>query len=387
MHRRDRVVVPPGHEVTVTAYSPFPCFTRARGGALLIDFGIQGSDQLLDVEMLFGRLWHALKEPLEPAHIPLGVGHASDMFAPNRPALLPEAGLVIWTAHQGAFHGFLENVLPLQELLRMFYKIVQCPGMRTHVLYLADDQYVGLGLLPLLRGLGIEVRKPDPGGGVLMEVARPEGVVLSAPMGAALTAEPGVHDAILVLNRRKDAAQEDSAAMREIAWQERKCLAETCRLEARQRVDSPDTPVMRESRLRWHLLAIYDSPGNVQVREELFKALLAHRRPLLVPCDGRGAPIRMQWDLRSGTLIYCDVTSLRQFQAEHGLLQRGIPCLTLTLAELAQLLLRQGHTGALSTYQRPRVPRYTLLNLPSLRALAEERPPTQPEWDAPMSAP
>lgn len=387
MDPRDTVVVPPGHEVTVTPYSPFPCFTRARGGALLVDLGLGGTEQRREVEELFGTLWEILQTPLPSVHIPQSGGQLSNLFAPHRVSVAEQEGLVIWTAHVGALHGFLENVEGLQALLSLFYRIVQHhPRMRTHMLYLIDARYVGLGLLPLLRGLGIELRKPDPSGGVLMEVKRPEGVVLSSLMGAELTEEPGAHDAALVFNRRKDAAQKDPGALAEIEREERSFLARACGLGPVPPTEAPKAPLLRESRLRRLLLATYEAPTDARTREALAEALLAYQRHLLVPCDGRGAPMRMQWGQHAATLIYCDVISLRQFQMEHGILDR-FPCMTLTLAEIAELLVGHSHTGVLGTYRRGREPRFTHLNLPVLRALQRGRPPTPAEWSAPMSAP
>lgn len=380
----NETLVPPGHAVTVTPYSPIPGLVRTRGGALLVDLGIRGSAQRAEVEQLFCDVWDALHAPGPRVHIALSTGQLSGLFAPHDVPIATRDALVIWTVHQGAFHGFMETLEGVQTLLRLFYRIAQLPGERAFVLYLVDPKYAATGLIPLLRGLGIEVQTPDPSGGVLLEVVRPEGIVLSALMGGALADGSPTSDAALHFNRRKDAAQQqqNASALAQIEAEERAFLQRAWRLLPAEPAWPPRTAALRESRLRQLMLHHQQAPQDHSRRVLLLQALLAHDRPLLLMGDGQGQASRMQWGQQVATLVFCDVVSLRQCQIETGRVDPRFAPVELPFAEIIRLLLQSNEAAALNTFARAHQPLYTLLRLPTLRALALARPPTQAEWDA-----
>src|SRR5262249_39075128 len=144
----------------------------------------------------------------------------------------------------------------------------------------------------LVLGLGIDVRTPDPrGAAVLIEVHRPEGVILVGLLGTPYEPSGRVEAWARTVNEDKDRAESggDRGGAERIAEQEREELRKKLAPEeGAQLVSSVD----RASRLRRLLLAV-DEAGDA-ARRALYEELRSREIPLLVIVDPKTQGARLR---------------------------------------------------------------------------------------------
>jgi hypothetical protein len=377
------VRVPKGHEISIAGPSVFPLLRRCKGGMLLAHMGIQGKDQREDVEILFSEVFEAVREPGGPVLLANEATDVSGLFAPNDPKICPTRPGVAWTASASSFSGFCENVSGVQRLLRLFYKMSTASGGTPQFLYLYDRNWPNAdAVVELLAGVGVQVRSPDETGDFFIEVARPEGVVVSALLGTPiLVSEPP--PILASLNREKDdaIAKEDEEARYRVGEREKAFLSQRISevSQARTQVAS-DGSVLRDGRLRRLLLAVQRSPKNHSVWTKLFEELLEEESPLVLLTDLNGKVAPMKWrGIPPVIPVFSDLVSAQQAATDTGWGPKGYGVAHMTVVHLCSWLLETKTEGFLNVFEDPTTPHYVRPGMGALRALAEGRVPTEAE--------
>jgi hypothetical protein len=347
---------------------------------VLVDLGIEGTRQRAEVEQLFSEVFVGVGSWNGELNLVAEAGRLSDLFAPSTPPVAHLRSMVIWTVSQGSFSGFVEQPDTFQSLLRRFHQLATGTRAGPQYLYLCHPDWKNIpALVPLLLGLGIEVRVPDPSGGVLMEVVRPDGTILSALLGVQLSSERP-SDYAAVYNQKKDAAlaSNDRAELAHIEAIERQRYAPFFQ-HAQVAAPPLSAPAMRDSRLRLLTLRVQQKPDDAAARAMLFEALLAHERPLLLICDLQKQIPPMRWGELTAIPVFCDLLSVQLTARQTGAERAGYGIVEMRVPELVRWLLEMGVQAALSAFRDVSSPQYTLISARALRALAEGRVPSEHE--------
>jgi hypothetical protein len=380
----ESAIVPEGHRVTTTSPSSFPEVVTSIGTARVAHLGVRGDEQGPEVEALFDRVQRELETPAGPVLLCAEIRTLSDLFAPSNPKIQSIPALVVWTGRQGCFGGLIESAEGVQHLLRLFHAITNSPQPRAQVLYLTDMNWPNAqSVTARLKGLGIDVRKPHPAGTVMVEIDRPEGVVLTTLLGESLRIETDTRS--LAFNREKDDAlrRADTAALSEIERRERAELEKSLAFGTRPAETGfgmPGKPVLRCGRLRTLVLeAIARCDAESVV--ELARALLANPYSLLAVTDAQGRRfLPMQWNGGISALpVHMDIVSLELTANTLKLTNVGYAFAEFSIAKLCQYALQSGARLAINAYASAGEPRYLLLTPVTVHALAAGRAPTVEE--------
>ncbi|MDC3955284.1 hypothetical protein [Polyangium jinanense] len=374
-----RVVVPEGHQLKLFGASPEPCLVRSDGGVWLANLGTASDDPVRELDELSHAVKNALRDEPSRALLADGPGafRLSDLFAPAEPQVSPTECPVVWTFHQGSAKAWTEAPARLQVLLRHFYRIGRQREPRVpQWVYVVDDDFPqARAFVGLLGNLGIPVMRPESEQRtIVVEVHRPEGMILSALGGQPYATVEGPVDAyIRAVNAEKDRAEaaNDKPRIERLEEEERDYLAKRIGSPAA----SPDLePVVRAPRLSSLLLEVDAARGSEEALQKLYRELLVRPIPLLLV----GAPKNRSLELRSfpdvGPALpaFPDLRSLHWMAAD---LQRPPGSFGIAAMRPLDLIVMAGKQGtaiALNVYRDPKTPVYVLLSGEAVRALAEQ---------------
>jgi hypothetical protein len=147
------VRVPPGHKVVVVSPSQHPLFTKLESGLCFADFG-----QAADYQQLFDAVERALR-------------------------LVPKTSIV-WSIQKEPIVAWTSDEVLLANWLRRFHDVRQLRGTEAEagdVAVVPDFGSQGKAMMILLASLGVGVHLPGPEGESLIEVHRPDGIVIGMP--------------------------------------------------------------------------------------------------------------------------------------------------------------------------------------------------------------
>jgi hypothetical protein len=218
-------IVPPGHEVIVYQAGPEASIIETRGHMWLVNFGTKSSEAPPDhIPNLFEQVEATLARDRGQALY--GIANTlHELFAPADPKVQSRPSGVVWLIQRESLRGWVEDPMRLQDLLRHFYRVsntrrpiepsgpLSLGGLRPQSAQIAvflDEAFPNARLLgELLRGLGFDVRRATPAGESLVEVVRPEGVVLVCLAGTPFFPPDGEQgdDYVRRVNQAKDQAQ------------------------------------------------------------------------------------------------------------------------------------------------------------------------------------
>jgi hypothetical protein len=258
-----------------------PSVQSTTGNVVIAGFGVAGDDPERELTYVLGALDAALREPAGPAlvvHVNREL-RISELFAPAAPELVQFHAPVHWVFHQGSVAAMAADSRRLQALLRTMHRLRTTANPPiSQAVYIVDPP--GPQTLPfarLVRGVGIPVKQPDDRDGgfvVLIEVERPEGIVLCVHAGRDYPDDAPFDPYAHTCNEARDRAEAagDAALVEHLAAEERAGLA--------GRIAAPEAApaVLRAHRLGRIILALErDKPGAL---EALCAELLARAAPL-----------------------------------------------------------------------------------------------------------
>ncbi|HYO54291.1 hypothetical protein [Archangium sp.] len=276
-------VVPPGHQIVQVAVpgSLAPSVELLKGGVCVAFLG-QGSDEPVEeLESLLRQLEPWMKDS-QRLSLLSQEKVLSQLFGPS-PSTIAVPRVLLWVFSRRALCGWLEEPANLQALLRHLYRLKSSAQPVAQFVCFEHDCGPGAAVLArLLIGLGLNVRvlEPDPQRYVLLEVHRPDGVVLTALMGHRFPREGAVDDFPASVNAEKARAEAQGDVLR--LWQleqwERDYL-----VRALQPIQSQlrELPQLRAPRLCRLLRTVVDQ-ASPTARKALEKELLRRTLPLLL---------------------------------------------------------------------------------------------------------
>ncbi len=280
------LTVPEGHRVGVHRMGPLPYVGRCDGGAWLAHQGL-GSDEL-DLEL--GRMLEEVEAlacgPRPRVALASFEGGFAGLFQPSSPEVLDRPGELVWTFDAAALAGAPDAPTIVQELLRRVHALrVRAAPALSQTAFLADlASPRARAIADLLLGLGIQVRLADPiEGAVLVEVHRPDGMILTALAGSAYWPAEAPDAYPRNVNQEKDLAEQQGAPERLQRIREQELAYLEKRLAPAQG-EPKISVVKRAPRLRRLLLAVADGSGADAARA-LEEELLRREVPLLVFVD------------------------------------------------------------------------------------------------------
>lgn len=208
---QSRTVVPDGHLVTVYEPSPVRGLRQSTGCICIVDQGRRGDNPVAEMERLLREVGDLIRGDRPRVLLASLTGRVSELFAPNDPAVDPLAGLILWVLNPALFVDSSLGPLLLQMLLREVYTLGsrRDPPFGQCVFVPEFTSPPGRLIAELLSQLGIQVRETEPETqAVLVEVQRPEGVILSALPGRVFVPTQGADPYIRRMNEEKDRANE-----------------------------------------------------------------------------------------------------------------------------------------------------------------------------------
>ncbi len=354
---------------------PYPNVRRTHGGVCIANQGSTSDEQGADLASLLNEVNNAACG--EHPKVLLAVDDPlSAFFAPADPLLRPRAGAILWILNPETLAGSGESPKLLQLLLRQLHTIRQANGEEfTQIVYLPELASPQARILAeVITTLGVSVRRPDPETGcVLMEVHRPEGIVISGLSGTQFVPPEPPQGYELDINLQKDRAERhgDTTTLKRLEALELETL--TDRLAPARPSEPP--PVDRAMHLRRLLLAAYE--GGQDARQALFEELLRRETPLLLFIDPQtGGVAQRSWPGRGAAMpVYPDRSSLAQTATDVG-----IPLGSLTIAQMAPRKIFQWMAGktplAVNVFRDHKTPLYLWLHLDEVQALSEGKLPT-----------
>jgi hypothetical protein len=374
------IVVPQGHRVVTfpVPTGPGPSLFHTDGGVWIASLG-HGSDE--PIEELDGLL-QELQPQLSTAQRPVllsGIdGPLSELFAPANPWVRSVPRALLWIFNRPGLDNWLEKPARLQTLLRRLYRLGVLTQLTQCVSFEPDSGPGATVMARLFAGLGLGVRAlgPDPHRLVMAEVHRPEGVVISAPLGnprplgdAAVDPYPST------VNQEKAAAeaQEDRQRLMDLETQERNHLA---------RLVQPVLPhldqgaLLRAPRLCRLLRTVVDQ-GSPAARRALDEELLRRDQllQLLMKPDGRSTFTATFPGVGSVLRGYPDLISLKLTArdlhlAEGSYLPGGMPA-----RQLFDWGAKMNVSVALNVFMATHTPSYVVWTPEEVRLMAAGRLP------------
>lgn len=315
--REDRV--PEGHTLHVTVASPLPRVV-VRPGAWIAELGASSDAAEIELLAIIAELEALLAKPRPRVIVAQGGVEIAQLFAPNNPQVMPLDGLLLWVIDAEALGCTPALVQRLVDQLRghaiaqtVFVRDAASPRARA--------------VIAAIQSLGIGVRALEPPDWrVLVEVSRPDGVVLSALSGTPLEQAPlaalpgGMHSS-----------------------------------------------VARAPRLRALALASTDAS-----RTALYAELVAREVPLLVIGDDKQGVRRRTWDNGYTALpVHADRSSLLATARELGLAAGSYAIMEMVPRDLFAFAGQHGWAVALNVFDDAGKALYIAIEPPDVRMLAE----------------
>jgi hypothetical protein len=373
-------VVPQGHQVHLfqVPSGPEPLLEQSAGGIWFAYMGLGSDDPFEDLDGLLRKLEPQLDSAPRTVLLAQSVRQVSELFAPADPELQKLPGAIAWLFPDSSVEAWLESPARLQLLLHRLHDLnVRRPSLYQCVYLAGDSGQGGLLLAGLLKGLGIEVHKPDARQGhFLMEVQRPEGVVLSALMGGLYPV--GQHAADFssrTVNQEKAHAesQGDATRLRLLEQQERDSLAKLLGPSWPLRMRRP---LERAPRLCRMLRATVDK-GDPDTRRLLDEELLNRPLPLLLLMnpDGRSVIPAEFPGVGRALRAFPDLTSLNLTVRDLQLQRGSYLSVGIMAHELFGWAAKGGLAVALNVFLTPHTPAYVLWGPKEAISMAQRKVP------------
>lgn len=364
--------VPEGHKVQIVRPTPTPHVTRTPGGVVVADVGL-GGDELPDVlDELLRAVETTTATGSKPVHVAHHHGVISELFAPGDPQVVSCPGLVVWILHAGSLGDWLDEPARLQELLRRVYRLgARRDAPVVQQAYLVDHTSSHARLaLEMLAGLGIAARAPEKDGSTLVEIHRPEGIVIAALAGRALEAKD-VDPYPRTVNEEKDRAESegDRDRLRQIEEHERAFLAKRI---VEIGPDRKKEPLTRAPRLCRLLLDVSTTDGEA-AWQALNEELLSRDFPLVLMADPatKGVAPRAWKGAGKAIPAYPDLISLNWTAADLKMAAGSFALALMPPRTLLDWAAKLDVGIAMNVYRDRSSPLYVMLPPERVQALAE----------------
>lgn len=339
-----QLMVPDGHEVQLHHVKGLaPEVMQAPGGAWLANVGSSSDEQPEELKRLLTQV-HELTRGVRPqVLLAVSGGALSSLFAPADVMVQPLRGWLIWTLDAPALVHAPEAPVLLQHLLRCMYRISRMPIGQSVFLSCHDTTTTPV-IEALFHELGLGVRRAEPDLAVLLEVRRPEGVVLSSLLGTPVRGDAVGPGWAFEINAKKDRAT-NSPERESIVAEERRML--TARLE-RVRNLQREKGVDRAPRLRRLALAAVERRDALAL-QQLLQELQVREQPLLFVADPKTAngELRLMPDGLRALPVYGDRASLFASASRQALLEGSRSWVEMRASHLRKSAAEQGTTVAL----------------------------------------
>lgn len=369
-------VVPDGHSVTVYSAAIDPSVQLTGGGFLLAQLGVSGDEPIFEIEAWLDRIDELIESSPQRAIVSGAQGTVNALFAPENPPVVVVERAVILVMFAGSLNTALGDAETLQRVSHRLEAITTRAGAPPIV-------YLGQGagepttlLLNVLRSLPIELRSPDEDGSVLVEVERPEGITICAPLGDKLEPSSADLDSSLrtLLQARRDAvAAHDPARMRSLDEKERSIYERW--IAAQEEQSGPRAPMIARhlTRALMEFVTSRDSDTWTALNE-----LLLHRDlPLFLMVDPttRGMFLREWPGVGRGVPVYPDRLSLLWAADDLAKKAGSFGVAVIPVRDLFGWAASSGLALAINVYASRQQVTYIPWTPPQVKALADERVP------------
>lgn len=352
-----------------------PSLSRSPGGVWLACLGLPSDDSFEELSRLLVEVEAAIDGAESmPVLLANNARRLSDLFAPTNVEILPSPGVLLWILHASSFDGWTEDPARLQAQFRRFHRLgTQRKTPMSQWMYLLGDSGAGTRCIAaLFQRLGISVRRPDRDDGLLIEVHRPEGVILSALGGTPYwDTKDDIGDSYpRTINLEKDHAEAegDRERLQRLEEQERTYLA--TQIIASGATAEP-RPVFRATRLA-RLLLEAGQPKREDAWHALCEELIHREIPLLVMAtpDGRVSP-RTWPDAGPALSVHLDLISFEQTISDLGLPRGSFGFAAMQPRKLFAWAAEIDVGIALNVYRDATTPLYIFVSVSEVRALAQ----------------
>jgi hypothetical protein len=329
------VRVPEGHRVTTFHALPEPRLVETDGGVLLAHLGLGGDDADDELDELVRQVEDALKRPRRQVVMSDHRGSLSGLFAPSDPAVAVAPAVIGWIFHSGSVDAWAGRFEQLVE--RMRSAVARASPATRSLAYFVDRTSARIqALAAVLAGAQIHARHTELDGDVLLEVHRPEGVVISTFRGTV--------------------SEVSTPAIADIA-------------------EPAPARLKRAPRLRRLVLAASDGDSDATWRA-LIGELLGREWSFLLIADSAGRVTPRQWPGSEPALpVYPDEQSFGWTVEDVGT-SAPVCMASMSPCELFRWASKSGSAIALNAYRARSLPVYLVLRASQVTALARgELPP------------
>jgi hypothetical protein len=372
---QDHSVVPEGHELIIHCPTFEPSVIRTRGGMVLANFGAAGDDPDVELDAILRGIEAALDEDAAPALLAKSDRgqRLHELFAPTDQQVVPLRSPLIWIFLQDSVQSLGAEPRRLQAVLRCMYVLSrkeEAPIMQ--VAYLVEPPSPDtLPFVRLIRGLSLGVRQPhDQEGGpcVLIEVVRPEGVILCALAGEQYPGGSLADSYALDINEEKtraEAAGHDSL-LRRLQEQELAGLVERVGLpEGKAQI------LVRAPRLR-KLILDHEADVGKGGMAVILSELLSRNNSLLFMSGTRGSMEVATYGAAGNALpMFSDLRSLQWAAMDLGRKPGSFEIAAIHARELVAMAGEREMSIAICVYRDRKTPLYAILPGPLVKAAAK----------------
>lgn len=363
-----QMTVPEGHRVALHRMPPQPGVVSSAAGVWLAHLGVSSDEQEEEMDSVLREVEALLGRPRPKILLAAVDGQLSSLMAPANPPVVQAAGYLLWTVDVRALAHAPRAPALVQRLLRRMYVTSRASIAQT-VFVLGEESAAGRAVVELFGELGLEVRRPDPTDvAVLAEVQRPEGIILSALLGAPIERAATAGSWAREVNEEKDRAASARARFGQLEEDERRELEKRLSPEGGPRRVAA---VEVAPRLRRLLLAVAED-GSAETKEALYEELLSREIPLLFEADPGTRKVQLRrWPGGLEALaVYADTTSLRMTASDLGKPWGSFGAGEMTPAKLFSWAAGNGWTVAICVFNQARKPLYVPIAAEQVRALA-----------------
>jgi hypothetical protein len=180
-----RLRVPEGHKVTRFGPLPEPCLVESEGGVLLAHLGVGSDDCDAELEDLARGVADAIQRRRRQVIVSEHRGPLHGLFAPSNPAVSTAPAVIAWVFHSGSVDTWAGRFDEVVARLRSA-STGASPASRTYAYFVDRDSPRVVALASMLLDAEIAPLQAEDNGDLLVEVHRPEGVVVCAFLGGAV---------------------------------------------------------------------------------------------------------------------------------------------------------------------------------------------------------
>ena len=367
-------MVPEGHEIIVHHATPEPSVVCTRGGVVLANLGVAGDDSDVELDAVLRGIEAALDADAAPALLVKSDRGQwlHDLLAPTDQKVVPLRSPLIWIFHQGSVQSLSAEPRRLQAVLRCMYVLSRKEEPVLQVAYLVEPPSPGtLPFVRLVRGLSLGVRQPQDQEGspcVLIEVVRPEGVILCALAGEQYPGDGLADSYALDINGEKDRAEAagHDGLLRRLQEQELAGLVE--------RVGSPEGKpqiMLRAPRLR-KLILDHEADVGKGGMAVILNELLSCNTSLLFMSKTRGSMEVATYGAAGNALaMFSDLRCLQWAAMDLGRKPGSFEIAAIHARELVDMAGEREMSIAICVYRDRKTPLYAILPGPLVKAAAK----------------